>query len=160
MSMTEEVDGVRLGLPDSTVYALFSEKRRPHDDELTFFEVRLVGPGLHARTAVESISGDHGMRGEFSDRGDGVLVEQDARLVDWLRELAGSRDAWDGEERWRSLADELRLAATCDSLGHVALVVSIQPRPWEPTWRAEVTLRYSLGDLTSAADQLDAWFVD
>ena len=60
--MTEEFDGVRLGLPDSTVYALFSGKERPHDDELTFFEVRLVGPGLDAKTAVESISGDHGMR--------------------------------------------------------------------------------------------------
>ena len=99
------------------------------------------------------------MRGEFSDRGDGVLVGRDARLVDWLRELAGSRDALDGEERWRSLAGELRLSAMCDSLGHVALVVSIQPRPWEPTWRAAVTLRYALGDLASAADQLDAWFV-
>jgi hypothetical protein len=154
----DEEDVVRLGTPDSNAYVLFSGKDQPHGDELTFFRVRLVGPDLDASGAVESIAGDHGLREPFADRGDGVLVAEHVRLVDWLRELSLISQPWSGECGWRSLADELHVRATCDALGHVSLVVSLQPRPWEPLWTASVILRFALGDLGGVANDLDTWF--
>jgi len=147
-----------VGTPDSQVYALFSGKDRPHGDELTVFRVRLVGPDLDASGAVESLSGDHGFAEPFVDRGDGVLTTEAVRLVTWLRQLSSASKPWNGQRSWRSLADELRMQASCSSLGHVALVVSLQHRAWEPPWKASVSLRFALGDLNNVADDLDAWF--
>lgn len=157
-SVVDDDDGIRLGLPDSEVFVRFSGKARPYDDEVTVFDVRLTGPGLDALCAVDSYSGDHGHRGEFAEVGEGILAAEGIRLVDWLRELSAVKQPWTGERQWRSVADELRLDATCDRLGHVSLAVSIQPRPWDPSWLAQVTLRYALGDLVRVADALDSWF--
>ena len=158
LCVLDERETVRLGTPDSEVYVLFSGKHRPHGDELTFFHVRLIGPNLDASGAVESISGDHGLREPPVDRGDGMLVRDEVRLADWLRELSSVARPWKGERGWRSLANELRVGASCDSLGHVSLVVSLEPGPWEPLWKASVVLRFALGDLAGIARDLDVWF--
>ena len=63
----------------------------PHGDELTFFDVRLVGPGLDARTGVESIAGDHGSLPDLAERRGDVTVFNDARLSDFVRDLSGGR---------------------------------------------------------------------
>lgn len=131
-------DALRLGLPHSQCFVELSRPERPHSDELTFFGVTLTGDGLEARTSVESIGGDE--------------------LGGFLRLLGEAPRAWDGEKHWQSLARELTIAATCDVHGHVALAVSIAPRPWEPTWSATARVEYALGELLAVASDVDAWF--
>lgn len=129
---------MRLGLPDSETVVEFSRPERPHGDELTFFGVRIAGPGLEAQTSVESIGGDE--------------------LGDFLRSLGGEARPWDGEKLWQSLAREVTVAATCDVHGHVSLAVTISPRPWEPSWSATARVEYTLGELIEVASDVDYWF--
>ena len=116
------------------------------------------GVVLAAGCAVESLSGDHGFEEPFVDRDHGMSTTEAVRLATWLRQLSSVSSPWNGQRSWRSLADELSVQATCSSLGHVSLVVSLQPHAWEPQWKASVILRYALGELNNIADELDAWF--
>lgn len=97
--------------------------------------------------------------GKGTDHGNGVLVAEDVRLTDWFREMAAARRPCRSERSWRSLADELGFTATCDSLGHLTLGVTIQTHPWRPTWTATVVLTHTLGDLSPLADDLATWLV-
>src|SRR5260370_41832297 len=40
-------------------------------------------------------------------------------LVDLFADLARNWRGWEGEKRWESLEAELKLACSCDRLGHV-----------------------------------------
>jgi hypothetical protein len=140
------VDDVAFELgTNEAVRVRFISLERPHGDELTFVMVEIRGPGLDARMAVESLSGDHGARADPTASDGDVVSFEDVRLSDFLIDLSTSPRVWDGSRAWRSLADELRVNATCDSLGHVTLTVTLQPRPWKPTWAATATLHYHLG---------------
>jgi Family of unknown function (DUF6228) len=143
---------------NEAVRVRFISQERPHGDELTFVMVEICGRGLDSRMAVESLSGDHGARADLVASHGDVISFEDIRLSDFLIDLSTSPRAWDGSRVWRSLGNELRVNATCDSLGHVTLTVTLQPRPWKPTWAATATLQYHLGDLNELGRKLGAWF--
>ena len=71
-------------------------------------------------------------RGESGSRRFARATSSHSRTSGWERlpdRPSTSPRAWDGSRVWRSLADELRVNATCDSLGHVTLTVTLpQPR--------------------------------
>jgi hypothetical protein len=152
-----DVGSFEFGTTDA-VKVRFVAQERPHGDELTLVSVELRGGGLDASSTVESLAGDHGVKAEpVRQRGD-VTEYEDIRLSDFLIELSTAPHAWDGSRGWRSLANELCVDASCDSLGHVTLAVTLQPRPWEPSWSATARLRYPLGDLNDVGRELGAWF--
>lgn len=136
----------------------FVAQERPHGDELTLVSVELRSGGLDACSTVESLAGDYGVKAEpVRQRGD-VTEYEDIRLSDFLIELSTAPHAWVGSRGWRSLANELCVDASCDSLGHVTLAFTLQPRPWEPSWSATARLRYPLGNLNEVGRELGSWF--
>lgn len=144
--------------PDSDVVVQFGPPERPHSDELTLFAVTIHAHGLDAAATVESLSGDFGVRPDVQTQRGEVTEFDGAHLSGFLRELGQVSKPWEGARHWRSLADELRIEATCDSLGHVTLVVTLTPRPWAPSWSASATFTYALGDLLRLADGMESWF--
>ncbi|HTN99690.1 MAG TPA: DUF6228 family protein [Microthrixaceae bacterium] len=129
------------------------EAEYPHGDELALLDIRLSAPGLDAQIGIESIDGDSG----FRTRQDREPQLVSIRLADWLRSIGESRP-WPGSIGWRSFADDLRLNATCDALGHVSLTISLHPWPWSQSWTATISVTYALGDLIGLADSVADWF--
>lgn len=152
-----DVRPFELGLPGEP-QVRFVDWTRPHDDALTFVGVELHGPGLAASCSVESLDGDSGFLEPPVRRGEDSAAYDSKSLSEYLRELSQSPQEWEGHRAWRSLGNELKVSATCDPRGHVALTFTIQPRPWQPTWAASVSLQYPLGDLDRIASEMEAWF--
>jgi len=63
----------------------------------------------------------------------------DSLAVDWR--------GWKGVKAYGSLEGQLTLDASCDSLGHVFVRVTIREDPGGPNWHAEGTLTLEAGQL-------------
>lgn len=149
---------VLLSPPDSDVEVVFSGLARPHDDELTVFDVGIVAPGLQASAHAETLSGDIGLRlrPRVSEPDHGV--QEMTRLSGFLDEISAAPAAWVGSLGWRSLCRQLILTATCDPIGHVTLTTTLSSPSSEPTWHASASITHPRGDLKHLAHHLALWF--
>ena len=76
-------------------------------------------------------------------------------LAGFLEELAALDAPWKEARRWSSLDKELRLSATCTSLGRVQFTVQLEPQlGGEEGWSVTADIAYDFGMLPSLA--LDA----
>jgi hypothetical protein len=97
----------------------------------------LTAPSLSARTGVDPDA--------VRFAGDGIQHFFAALVAEWR--------GWPQEKIWASLDGALRLAATHDGLGHVAVRVTL--RNFKPDgsdgWSAEATLQFDAGGLDELA---------
>jgi hypothetical protein len=147
----------RLSAPGDPVTVLLHPPG-PLGEGFVRFDVQLVGSGLDARCAVETLSGDIGFltRPVVAD-GDRT-IHRERSLSRLLGELGRSAGPWDGSIGWWSLEGTFVVEASCDALGHVTMTVTLEPRTWEPPWTITVTVNHVLGDLLPLADRLSHWF--
>jgi len=118
----------------------------------------VIGPELSARHYFESLEGLEGSRVE---QGEDLTAARNRELVSlstFLGDLAGG-PRWEGAQEWQSFGGDLRVAATCDPLGHVTLTLTVARRTYKPatSWSTTITVVYALGDLGELARELDAW---
>ena len=85
----------------------------------------------------------------------GFYETQIGALADLFREIAEAWRRWDDERSWRSLEGEVRLRATHDKLGTVALTVGLRSDVYDPTegflWTADGKLFLDAGGLDDLA---------
>ena len=73
----------------------------------------------------------------------------------FFSELARKWRGWDGELSADSIEGQLRIRATCDSLGHVTFVVELEP---VAAWRAIAELTVVAGSLERLAKDPQRFF--
>lgn len=134
----------------------FSDLDHPHGDGLTLFVVSIEAEEVTARCPIESISGDSGLCQAPITKTPSA-DQEGIQLSALLIELS-NRTPWEGTYKWKSFASELTVTLTTDPLGHVSILLKVQPTPWQPTWSASCTLTYNLGDLAQLGKDLGAWF--
>ena len=71
-----------------------------------------------------------------------------------FQEMARDWKGWRGKKEWQALAGELRLTATCDSRGHIALAVHLSRDSGEFT--ASATIALEAGQLDRIYNEIDA----
>ena len=79
-----------------------------------------------------------------------AVTVHDIQPPSWSRffaSLAREWEGWQGEKTHESLEYHLRISATMDSVGHVALRVTLRGDVSENNWRAEDTLFLEAGQL-------------
>jgi hypothetical protein len=147
LDVTDEPEGAR---PTAPVLTDLSYGRRV---QLAFSEYQLVdayvgeylvfvsAAGLDVRSPVLTSLG-----------GDG--------LPDFIRGLADSFPGWSDTRRWRSLEDQLRLEATWQSGGHVALHFQVRPSVYDK-WMLNVEFTLDAGEeMNLLSEDLRAFFND
>jgi hypothetical protein len=81
----------------------------------SYYRVSLMGPNFHGDCVVYG-------------------YEPASKLSGFFREMATSWQGWQGKKEWSSLQDELELAATIDSTGHISLSVRLRSGPFPLGW--------------------------
>ncbi len=76
----------------------------------------------------------------------------------YFQDLALNWRGWEGSKGDDSLEGHLKISATLDRLGHVALAVSLGDDPWRSTWRVRRTLCLEAGQLESISRDAAAFF--
>jgi len=71
-----------------------------------------------------------------------------------FQELAQDWKGWRGEKEWAALEGELRLTATCDSRGHIALAVYLSEQSGDFT--ASATIWLEAGQLERVFQRVNA----
>lgn len=95
---------------------------QPGDEYVSEFTVTVNADGLTASAPVISTLDGYG-------------------LPSFMRELADDFRGWDGTRSWRSLEDQLRVEATWQDGGHVALLFHLTPSVYDKwTLSVEFTL--------------------
>ena len=69
----------------------------------------------------------------------------------WFLELAENWRGWQGERQWESIEHELRLVATNDRRGHVAIRIRLRSGFWNDDWSVEATVQVDAGQLDGFA---------
>lgn len=106
---------------------------------LESYRVRVIEAGLSAVTHVEN-----------SPYGQDPSV--------FFKELADSWRGWAGEKQWRAMEDELRLSATCDSLGHIRLRIELSPDAFPRNWSVLSYVHFEAGQLDSLHHRVARFF--
>jgi hypothetical protein len=78
----------------------------------------------------------------------------DGGLPAFFANLAQEWHGWDGARRWSTHAEQLRLEATTDRLGHVSLHVVLQRSTGE--WTIEGDVALDAGQLAAIAEEAGA----
>ena len=76
----------------------------------------------------------------------------------FFSELARNWRGWNGELAAESIEGQLRICATCDSLGHVTFVVELEPVRQPSAWRAVAELSVVAGSLERLAKDAQRFF--
>ncbi|MFC5571594.1 DUF6228 family protein [Lysobacter yangpyeongensis] len=71
-----------------------------------------------------------------------------------FQELARDWQGWNGKKEWAALEGELRLTATCDSGGHIALTVHLSQQSGDFT--ASATIWLEAGQLDQVFQRVNA----
>lgn len=127
-----------LALSDGEFGIAFCQPLR-REGWLDSFVVRIEEPGLNAAAQVENSRVIQGPEVFFQD-------------------IARNWRGWEGEKTWRALNDELCLAATCDSLGHITIRVQLQPTAGPHGWRAVSYAHAVAGQLDSLSRRATRFF--
>ena len=72
--------------------------------------------------------------------------------------LAKEWSGWVGEKEWGAMEGECSLSASCDSIGHITLVVELNPNPCPPCWFGSVSLIVEAGQLEQLAHDAKVFF--
>lgn len=117
----------------------FHSRRYQRDGWLAGYVVTLEGHGFSATAQVGN-------------------PEQGVSPVRLFDEMVSEWTGWKGEKGWGALDGEMSLVATTDSLGHISLEVSLDPRDGPPEWYASLTLVLEAGSLERLAAEAGAFF--
>jgi uncharacterized protein DUF6228 len=69
----------------------------------------------------------------------------------WFLEVAENWRGWQGDRRWESMEHELRLVATNDRRGHIAITIRLRSGICEHDWSVAATLKVDAGQLDEIA---------
>jgi hypothetical protein len=101
-----------------------------------YYRVSLTGPTFHGDCVVYG-------------------YEPASHLSGFFRDMATSWQGWQGKKEWSSLQDELELAATIDSTGHIRLSVCLRSGPTPLGWTLLAVLLLEAGSLEQIARQVE-----
>jgi hypothetical protein len=74
-------------------------------------------------------------------------------------EMAANWRGWAGVKEWAALDDDLRLSATADRTGHIALEVTMRACGTAADWQLVATLHLEAGQLESLSRGMSDLFV-
>ena len=69
--------------------------------------------------------------------------------------LAVNWRGWIGEKRWKSLEGELTISSESDTLGHIAMEISLESYG---NWKTQITVYLEAGQLKDIASQVKLFF--
>jgi hypothetical protein len=78
--------------------------------------------------------------------------------AEWFCELAESWRGWQGERQWESMEHELRLVATNDRRGHIALGIQLRSGFSDYDWSVAATIMVDAGQLEGVAKHAVSFF--
>jgi hypothetical protein len=107
-------------------------------DGSEYFRVTIRGNGLTASARV-------------------YAFEPTGGLEQFLKEIAANWRGWEGEKIWTSLEGELRLGCTSDSLGHIAIEVTLH-EAGAGGWSARDVFHVDAGQLEQIALDVKRFF--
>lgn len=81
-------------------------------------------------------------------------------LVNLFMYIAKEWKGWEGAQEWSSIEGEFGLSATCDSLGHVMLAITIRELDGPELWNASVSLGLDSGQTEKIANQVRQFFAN
>jgi len=81
-----------------------------------------------------------------------------AHPAQWFCELAGKWHGWQAELQWESLEQEVRLAATHDRFGHIAIRIELRSGLWIDDWSVAATVTVDAGQLEGLARHAISFF--
>ncbi|MEX2298377.1 MAG: DUF6228 family protein [Dongiaceae bacterium] len=136
-AMVDDTDVVIKCVNSGATLTFHRETLRVADD-ICSFEVSLRSPTLTARIGIEEF-GPPQWSGFF-----------DLLAADWK--------GWTGSRAHESRDGHLKLAATSDALGHVALHLTLRDRIGDSDWLCEYTLTVEAGRLGEMARELRTFF--
>jgi hypothetical protein len=104
-----------------------------------YFGVRIDGPAIRATAQVYDCDTVH--------------------LKEFFADMAAQWKGWPGEKGWQSLEQELKLAATNDSIGHIRLAIQMRSGHYEYDWTVSAAILLEAGQLDGIAKSV-AEFLD
>jgi hypothetical protein len=79
-------------------------------------------------------------------------------LVDLFEYMAKEWKGWSGAQEWSSIEGEFWISATCDSLGHIMLSLSLKEFDGPEPWESIAKLGIDSGQLDSTAKKVREFF--
>jgi hypothetical protein len=79
-------------------------------------------------------------------------------LPRFFQSLANSWRGWEGEKKWASLEEELKLSASIDHTGHVKLRIQLKSGHYAYDWRLETAVQLEAGQLEALAQEMTQFF--
>ena len=80
--------------------------------------------------------------------------------VNLFKFIAKEWKGWDGAQESASIEGEFGISATCDSLGHVMLAITIKETDGQEVWNASVSLGLDSGQTEKFAKQVEQFFAN
>jgi hypothetical protein len=121
------------------VQVTFHSRRIDADGWVNSYAVELAASDLRASTVVENPGYGH----------------PPSQL---LSELAANWRGWKGVNSWSAVEGELKIDASCDSLGHVTLLFTIPAYASQKEWSAAASVVCEAGQLEAVAREASAFF--
>jgi len=80
-----------------------------------------------------------------------VYIYEPHSLASLFEELAVNWKGWEGVKQWHSVEEDFALSCTSDSLGHVAMEVTVKSGVYEDDWCVKVVIHVEAGQLEEIA---------
>ena len=141
MAVGEPESPVVVGGPESSIE--FGQVEHAPDGSGTRIAIRLLAPGVDARTVVELESWSGGTKS----------------LTNYFDDLAGAWRGWSGSKEWNDDGPNVSVSATHDGVGVVTLEVQADPfEGWDGpgSWNLTVRIPIEPGSLSTIAKRLTA----
>jgi hypothetical protein len=112
----------------------------PRESFASHIKVRVVGLGVDVSADVDLYTSEP--------------------LPKFFENLANSWTGWEGERRWTSLEEELKLSASIDRTGHVTIRVGLMSGHHMYAWRLETAVELESGQLEALAKDMALFFAN
>ena len=80
-----------------------------------------------------------------------VYIYEPHSLASFFEELAVNWKGWEGVKQWHSVEEDFALSCTSDSLGHVAMEVTVKSGVYEDDWCVKAVIQVEAGQLEEIA---------
>lgn len=75
-------------------------------------------------------------------------------LAGFFEDLAANWRGWEGAKSWASIEEDFALSCKSDSLGHVAMEVTLKSGLYEDDWRVKAVIYMDAGQLEAIASNV------
>jgi len=87
-----------------------------------------------------------------------VIYTEIEGLIELFKFISINWKGWKGSKSWRSYKKELYIRTTCDSLGHIKLVIKLRNRNHQKFWYIRLAIFIEAGQIDKLLNQLQKFF--